>query len=459
MKNKVIRALKQYKMLEGTNEITVALSGGADSVALLSVLAELKNEFGFELYAAHLNHSIRGAEADGDEDFVREFCAKLGIELFCETADIPTIAKKEHKSLELAARDERYAFLERVSRGKIATAHTASDNLETVLFNLSRGAALRGLSGIPKVRGNIIRPLIFCTRREIEEYCREKGLKFRTDSTNSDVAYSRNRIRLRVVPELKKINPSIENTVSNACVLNEEDNDFLDNAANMAYADAKTNSRSGFGLSAEYLSKCHPSIRKRVIFKYYLETVKMPPDSFFVTEINELVLKKGGKTGLKYGFEAVVSKGVLVIKKSDGGKKTAEGFSYNINAENLSCDCPFVRFEKINFKKSEKINNLLLKNTFDYDKISGNLTVRSRLEGDKIKIAGRGVTKKLKKLLREAKIPTEKRGRISVVADDAGPILVEGFGVDERVKIDKQTKNAVKAEFLGCEQYEFIQRS
>ena len=457
MKNKVIKTLKQYDMLEGTGEVTVALSGGADSVALLSVLNELKDDFGFKLFAAHLNHSIRGAEADEDEEFVKSLCRELKVELFCEKRDIPSIAEKEHKSLELAARDERYDFLRGVRRGKIATAHTAGDNLETVLFNLSRGASLSGLCGIPKVRGDIIRPLIFCTRREIEDYCREKGLDFRTDSTNSDVSYSRNRIRLKVVPELKKINPSLENTVANACILNAEDNDYLDKAANDAYIAAKQGENSG--LNAEFLFGCHPSIAKRVIFKYYRDTVGTSPDSLFVSKIYELSEKKHGRTELKYGFCAERSFGVLTIKKIKDRTGQTDDFSFSVNAKDMSSDCPFVGFEKINLRNCEKINNLLFKNTLDCDKISGNLTVRNRREGDKIKIAGRGVTKKLKKLFCEARVPSEIRDKIPVLADDEGPVWVAGFGVDERVKIDKNTNNAVKAELLGCEQYEFIQRS
>ena len=200
IKNSVLKAIKQFSMLEKSHNVTVALSGGADSVSLLHILYELRDELGITLSAAHLNHMIRGDEALRDENFARQECEKLGIPFFCERADVPKYAKEHRVSTELAAREIRYEFLSNVSDGLIATAHTASDNIETIIFNLARGTGLKGLCGIPPVRENIIRPLIFCTREEIEAYCSANRLSYVTDSTNLSDDYSRNKIRHTIVP-------------------------------------------------------------------------------------------------------------------------------------------------------------------------------------------------------------------------------------------------------------------
>ena len=173
MKKTVLKAVKEFSLLGDYNNptITVALSGGADSMALLNVLLELKEELKISVEAAHFNHLIRGAEAERDEEFVKCACESLGVKLYIGRGDVPKYAKEKGVSLETAAREMRYDYLNRINKDFIATAHTASDNLETVLFNLSRGTAIDGLCGIPPKRENFIRPLILATRNQVEEYC------------------------------------------------------------------------------------------------------------------------------------------------------------------------------------------------------------------------------------------------------------------------------------------------
>ena len=201
MKSQVLKAIERFSLLDNRN-ITVALSGGADSMALLSVLLEIKGEFSLNITAAHFNHRIRGAEADRDEAFVKEYCEKKGVELFLGSGDVPSYAKEQGLSLELAARELRYEFLKSVSKGNVATAHTASDNAETVIFNLTRGSGAEGLCGIPPKRDIFIRPLILATREQIEEYCKENDIPFVNDSTNFCDDYTRNKIRHNVIPVL-----------------------------------------------------------------------------------------------------------------------------------------------------------------------------------------------------------------------------------------------------------------
>nr|MBR2040323.1 tRNA lysidine(34) synthetase TilS [Clostridia bacterium] len=206
----ILDTVSAYSLFKKGDVVTVALSGGADSVALLYALNQLKNDLGITLKAVHLNHQIRGDEALRDESFVKDFCDSLNIELICERIDVPQFAKSNNLSLETAARKARYNLFERVNEGAIATAHTASDNLETLLLNLARGTSLDGLCGIPVKRDYIVRPIISATREDIENYCKDNNLKFVTDSTNLTDDYTRNKIRHKIVPVLKEINPKAE---------------------------------------------------------------------------------------------------------------------------------------------------------------------------------------------------------------------------------------------------------
>ena len=176
MESLVLKAIERYSLIDKSHNVTVALSGGADSVSLLNVLVSLKDKLNINVSAAHLNHMIRGDESYRDEEFARICCEKLGVPFFCERIDVPKYAKEHRLSLEAAARDVRYTFLRRVNTGVVATAHTASDSLETVIFNLARGSSLKGLCGIPAKRDIFIRPLILCTRADVEQYCAENRL-------------------------------------------------------------------------------------------------------------------------------------------------------------------------------------------------------------------------------------------------------------------------------------------
>lgn len=443
MKDKVILAIEKFIMINKGDNITVALSGGADSVALLFVLKEL--ELDINLSAAHLNHCLRGEEADRDEAFVRALCEELGVPLTVERADIKGISKKTGESIELCARRVRYEFLERVSPGKIATAHTASDSLETVLLNIARGTGLKGLTGIPPVRGKIIRPLIYCSRQDIEEYCRLNNLNYVTDSSNLTDQYTRNKIRLHIVPKLAEINPALVRTFSRMTDILRSEDEYLDQAVQKHIA------QSINGIDVNILSLEHPAIIRRVIATYYKNRVKESPDQFHICEIEKLILNKSGKTGLKSNFFAEVRDGRLVILKETA---KPQGFCIDVDINNLPVTLPEGRIDMTvisvdEFKKKKNINNLFYKNSLDYDKIKGKIQIRSRKSGDTFRQAGRGVTKSLKKLFNEAKIPKERRMLIPLLSDEQGIIWIEGFGIAERVKIDQDTKQVLLVHFEG----------
>ena len=284
----VKQSIRQSDMLHGVSEVTVALSGGADSVALLSVMLELSKELPFSVSAAHLNHCLRGAESDRDEQFVRKLCEDFGVPLCVEKADVYGFAKSHGLSVELAARQVRYDFLERVSNGAIATAHTASDNIETVLHNAVRGTGIAGLCGIPPKRGRFIRPLIGVTRQQIEDYCHKKGLSFCIDSTNSDQTFTRNRIRHSVVPELVKVNSAAIKNVSLLSATLREDASFLSFEAQKSFETASENG----GLKVETLQRLHPAIAKRCIAILFEKTVGCVLERQHVNAVFDLLQKR-----------------------------------------------------------------------------------------------------------------------------------------------------------------------
>lgn len=272
---KIKAALSELDMLfEGENRVCVALSGGADSVSLLIALNTLREELRLELSACHLNHALRGEASDLDELFCRELCEGLGVAFYSRKINVAELAEK-HESTEQAARRVRYAFFEEAlghfGAGTLATAHNANDNAETVLLNLTRGTGLKGLCGIPPVRKfgkrgsgfRVIRPLIYCSRAEIEAFLKERGQASVTDATNLSEDYTRNKIRRRVLPELAEINPSILAVISRMTGNLRADSEFLDTLAEEALEKA----RQGRGWNAAELAELPKPIKARAIRK------------------------------------------------------------------------------------------------------------------------------------------------------------------------------------------------
>ncbi len=435
MKTKILKAIKQFSLLENVKRVTVALSGGADSMALLEALLELESELNIEISAAHFNHKIRGEESERDEQFVRDVCQKAGITLTVDSADVSGFAKDNHLSVELAARKLRYRFFESLDTDVIATAHHADDNLETVLLNLTRGTALSGLCGIPPKRERFIRPLILCTRDEIEEYCRERGIGFVTDSTNLCDDYTRNKLRHNVVPVLSAINSAVETAVLRTSCSLREDEDFINSIVSKQY-DAVYNND---GIDISEMGGLHPSIAKRIILRF-CESEGIEVDSLHINNIYEICLS-GGRTSVSGNNFAVAKNGYLKIIPQDTEPQKA---SYQVDI----CES-----ENDLFKNCEKVHNLLLKNAIDCDKIVGKLVFRTRQSGDTIRLKNKNCTKTLKKLFTEYSVPVEERGVWPVICDDEGVVWVYKIGVAERCAADEDSQKIykinVKKSFTG----------
>lgn len=436
IKSKVLKSIESFGMLRFGKRITVALSGGADSVCLLFVLITLKDKLNLDITAAHFNHKIRGEEAERDEVFCRELCENVGVKLFVGSANVPELAQKSGISLELAARELRYKFFSEIKTDVVATAHTASDNLETVLFNLTRGTALSGLCGIPPVRDRYIRPLIDVTRSEVENFCEEHGLKYINDSTNLENDYTRNYIRHNIVPLLKDINPSVENAVSRTVFSLIEDTEFFDSVYKNHY---NVDKKSG-NLNICEFTTLAPAIAKRIIKLYYFNQYGVYPDGKHITGIYDICIN-GGKCSIPLNNTAVSDKRSLMFIEN--------GLSANVPRFDVS----IIESDNDLFKNTLNVHNLLLKNTFDCDKIKGKLVVRTRLAGDSVKLANKNGTKTLKKLYTEYKIPLEERELLPVISDDVGIVWICNIGVADRCAVNTQSKRIckikVKKSFLG----------
>ncbi len=425
MKDLVLKANEQFSLFESGDTVTVALSGGADSVALLHCLVSLSDELGIKVNAAHLNHSIRGEEADRDQHFVENLCKSLGIEIFIEKLDVPKYAQENHISFELAARNLRYDFLNRVAVGKIATAHTASDNLETLIFNLTRGTALKGLCGIPPRRDNIIRPVIMCSREDIEKYCNDNNLEFVTDSTNLSDEYSRNKLRHKVIPILKELNPSVEISALRTSVSLNEDNAFLEKRAEEILFSLCDDD----GLLIADFNCLDIALAKRLIKKYF--EISLPEvclENRHINEIYSICLCGHGKCNLPKDFYAFISDERL-----------------NFCDKTIENDETF----EVKITKLENVNNLFSINALDRDKIVGKLSLRTREEGDKIRLYKSGCTKTLKKLYNEYKIPQGIRKNLPVIADEKGVVWIHNIGVASRCAVSDNTDRIYKIEVLS----------
>ncbi|MBE6729913.1 MAG: tRNA lysidine(34) synthetase TilS, partial [Ruminococcaceae bacterium] len=260
----VISAIRSFKFLDNEKHIAVALSGGADSMALLYGLYMLKEELGITVSALHLNHCLRGEEADRDEAFVRKECKKLGIPLTVKRVDIKAVAKKTGESIELAARNERYRFFEENKGDAVATAHNADDNLETVIYRLTRATGIDGLCGIPSRRDYFIRPLLCCQRKDIEKFLSENGVEYVTDSTNLSDDYTRNRIRHNVIPVLKELNESVYESFDTTVKILKDDSEYLNLISQEEFEKRFKNEK----LCLDGFELLHNSIASRVIGKF-----------------------------------------------------------------------------------------------------------------------------------------------------------------------------------------------
>ena len=419
--------------------ILCAVSGGADSMYLLCRLREL----GYDVAAAHYNHGLRGPEADRDESFVRDFCQAHDIPFISEKGDVAAYAARKRLSIEEAARALRYAFLERAAdtlgAAAIATAHTANDNAETVLLNLVRGTGLKGLGGIPPVRGRIRRPMLDVTRDQVEKYLQSQGIGHVEDSTNSADDYARNRVRHGAVPALETVNPVFARTVGQTAELLRRDEAFLTDLAQRfirEYSD-------GDSLSAKALVAQPWPVASRVVrlmagrdlgIVHVKAVLKAARDGGAADVPGMRVARAGDR--LVFGVED--AKPIEPRELAMPGQTHIPEAKILIACNRLA-DCPQVVHKSFNIFY------------FKCENICGSITVAGRRPGDAFRPVGRGCAKTVKQLFQEAGIPPWKREGVPVLRDENGILAVYGVGIAERVCARPGDRNILRIEFIRCE--------
>lgn len=409
MLNKLLRFLRQQDMVQPGDTVICAVSGGADSVALLFAFYLLKEKLGIQLEAAHFNHHLRGEESDRDEAFVRQLCDRYDIPLHVGSAEV----KPGKKGLEAAARDARYAFL-RSLNGKIATAHTADDNAETVMMHLIRGTGLKGLGGITPVHGKVIRPMLSCTRQDVEGFLEEWCLSHIEDSSNESDVFLRNRIRHHVMPLLYQENPKIAENLSQMALRLRQDEEFLSRQSNFEILP-----------TVESLKAMHGAQRSRVLESFLKRSGVKEPEDTHISLAESLVFSD--KPSARASFPG----GVTIARNYDA----LEALSPKAALEEVQLPCPgevCLPGLRVTCAPAQEVLNTQEVFTVHTE---GPIILRQRKSGDSIRLSGG--TKSLKKLFIDRKFPAALRPQIPVVCDDAGILGVYSIGVN----LDRAAKN------------------
>ena len=436
--------------VDKSTPVLAAFSGGADSTALLHMLCEYARTNGTRVYAAHVNHMLRGKEADRDEAFCKQTAKRLGIELFVCRRDVRAYAKESGKSIETAARDVRYEFFADVmtqhSIPLLATAHNANDNIETMLFNMVRGCGLDGICGIPETRatkgGTVVRPILRMSKREILEYCKQNSLNFVTDSTNTDTDYTRNKIRAEIIPALCEINSSavecasrLSGTLrSDALCISQLTESFMDKHSNENSAE----------LSA--LLDAPESVANRAIMTLYEKASKGKAlERIHVEAIRELCRTGEAHSAVQLPAEIdarIEGSRLIFINRS---QVPAPPDDYCVELSEGKNEISQINADII-IGNSQNTKNIYKNSTLLYfasAKICGSVVARNRRAGDRIAV--NGVNKSVKKLLCDKKIPLEVRYRLPVICDDSGIIAVPLAAVSDRVRpVDDESKVALE---------------
>ncbi|HDM76438.1 MAG TPA: tRNA lysidine(34) synthetase TilS [Deltaproteobacteria bacterium] len=450
---KVLKTIIKYRMIEPGDRILIALSGGPDSVALTCLLKDLQPRLEISLFAAHLNHGLRGTESDLDAEYAVQFARSMDIPITVEKADVLAYKKQHRLSLEMAAREVRYHFLTKTARtlelNKIATGHTANDQAEEILLNLIRGTGLTGLAGIPPVRENLfIRPLIRCFKSELIEYLREKNITFRTDSTNVDSTYLRNKIRHNIMPLLMEINPEVIKTISKTAeIIRDEEQFWVEYTGEILrnISDYNEKPRS-LVIKIPDLLGLPVAVQRRIVRAAVIKLESKIWGIGFdrIEDILKMCKSDTSRAAIHLHGDIMAEKitdHLMFRPKKDIEKPwpdiaiDAPG-TYEI--ENLFHAVIHVEFlppKAVDHRKLGKYEAAI-----DADKVKLPLTVRSFRPGDRFKPLGLGGTKKLQDFFVDEKIPRYQRPYIPIICDREKIIWIVGYRLDERVKITPETK-------------------
>jgi tRNA(Ile)-lysidine synthase len=459
---KVQLTIKSHNLIENGDSVVVALSGGPDSVCLLHVLHTLSEKLNIKIYAVHINHMLRGLESDADEAYVFELCGKLDVPIHSRSFDIRRISDEKGISLEEAGREIRYGelsdFAYKTGASKVAVAHNKNDQTETVLMHILRGSGLAGLAGMEYERGNIIRPLLDIERSEIEEYCEKLNLNPRIDSSNLKSDFTRNRIRLELIPFINaKFNVDLMESICRLSSHAGSENGFMEKCSAEAMDKLIVEKSSGnTGLNLSGLKSLHPALQRRVIRKAVCQ-VKGDLKGIESIHVDDAVgLISRGRTGaaiqLPGGIFAGISYNLFKIYMKTESADTPQ-FDKIVTmpgctevAEINSVIIASIEAEAFTIDKYNGLGYNSLVQFFDYDGLKRGINIRNRCEGDIFKPYKSSGTKKLKEYFIDNKIPREIRSEIPLIACNDEIVWIIGYKISDKFKVTENTKSVLKLE-------------
>lgn len=448
MRKRVEAFIREHHMLETGSRVVAAVSGGADSVCLFHLLSELRQEFQMELLAVHVHHGLRGEEADRDAEFVKGLARRLKVPCMIIYEDVSAYAESHGLSTEEAGRILRYQAL-RKQAGlwggdvRIAVGHQKEDQAETILHNLFRGSALKGLAGMAPVSGDIIRPLLCVGRQEILEYLKEQGLTFCEDSTNGSSDYTRNRIR-RMLPQIcSQVNSGAVEHILEAGEKIAQADAYFEAWAETVWKENGIAEENRCGIRASVLQG-QPEILAGYLIMRMIKTMtgsRKDITSVHVQQVRALAGKgTGRRVCLPYGLQAVRVYDILWLEKekTDGAKSGEDRESFSMT-----------RFP---YKKNQEIPRNKYTKWFDYDKIKDTLSVRTRQPGDYITLKDGG-RKTVKAFMIDEKIPRQERDRILLLAEENHILWIVGYRISEYYKVTEHTKEVLQVQVNGGKEH------
>lgn len=454
MQKKVLHDIRRYQMLSPGDCVVVGVSGGADSVCLLHLLVNLREELDISVRAVHVHHGLRGAEADRDARYVEELSRKWEVPCVVVHLDVRTYAAEHGLSLEEAGRILRYQALRKEAEamaaeaGKIAVAHHQDDQTETILHNLFRGSGLKGLGGMEPVRGQIIRPLLHCSRAEILDWLAANHLDWCQDSTNEETDYTRNKLRHLVIPMIEKeINRGAAQHIRAVGEIAAEADDYLREEAQAWLSGEMKKENGRLGVPVRKLLEKKPVLQKYILFELMGMMAQGRKDlsSVHLEALLELLEKGvGARRDLPYALSAWRSYEDLWIEK--------KGFENPVKAEKEG-DFAEILAEKLEmtvfpYEKHQEIPQNRYTKWLDYDKIKGTLSVRFRQTGDYITLKG-GRKKTVKSFMIDEKIPREERDQVLLLAEGSHVLWIVGYRLSEYYKVSGHTKQILQVRFNG----------
>ncbi|MBN2898935.1 MAG: tRNA lysidine(34) synthetase TilS [Clostridia bacterium] len=436
MRDKFLQTIQDHNLLEKGDGIVLGVSGGPDSMCMLHLFCSIREAWSLSLYAVHLNHGFRGEAADADADYVADMCKAWEVPLFSYYTKVESLAKEMNTSFEDAGRKERYRlFFEALDANqaqKIAVAQNKNDQAETVLMRLIRGAGIEGLSGIQYGREDgVIRPLLDCSRSEIEAYCESHQIQPRIDHTNTDVQYTRNKIRWEILKGMSEINPSVMDNLVKTSQLLRDDNAVLNELTEATYRQIVDGQPEAHYISLTAFNQLSIGLKRRLIRKC-------------------IEVLRGHLIDVTYDeVETIIN---LAMRQRTNSKKNYHGLYFEISYDRLLIYLGKIKAEgglfelKVREMTREEFDDYTLSNdevAVDQEKIAGRLSLKYRQSGDAFQPVGMSGSKKIKDFFIDEKVPREQRANIPIIWDDTGIVWIVGYRQDRRYLVEERTSKVL----------------